>query len=255
MGVSAVLQRLGPVGAPRGAADFVTRLGLWDDPGHADRPRVVVAMIGSADGRATVDGRAGGLGSPADRSLLRELRTSADALLVGAETLIAERYATLLDPPQQEARVARGLPREPLLATISRRMDPRLAEIPLLAEPEQRLIVYTEAEAAAPSAGADVRTHRFAPGELDARACLRHLRTDVGGRLLVSEGGPTLLRALLADGLVDDLVLTIAPALVAGEGPSIVHGPAFDPPQALELREVLRAEDHLFLHYVPAAPA
>jgi len=231
--MSLALQPLGPAGAPQTAADLVARMGLWDDPGHAERPRVVVAMIGSADGRATVEGRAGGLGSPADRSVLRELRCAADALLVGSATLF----------------------KEPLMATISRALDPRLPEIALFAEPEQRVVVYSEAGDEAPSRGADVRTHRFEQGGLNARACLRHLRLELGAKVVVSEGGPTLLRELLAEGLVDDLVLTVAPALVAGEGRSVVHGAVFDPPLDLELREVLRSGGHLFLHYVPAATA
>lgn len=248
------LQQLGPVGDPAGAAALVERLGLWDDQGRGSRPRVVAAMIGAADGHATVDGRAGGLGSPADRSVLRELRTAADALLVGAATLVAERYATLLDDHQQEARAARGRSREPLMATISRGLDPRLLEVPLFAEPGQRLLVCTESDAPIPPRGADVLALRAAPGTLTARRCLEHLHDHEGARVVVSEGGPTLLRELLAERLVDDLVLTIAPALVAGEGRSIVHGPVFDPPVALELRGVLRAEDHLFLHYVPRVP-
>lgn len=245
------LQQLGPIGGPSGAAALAERLGLWDDPGRGERPRVVAAMIGSADGRATVDGRAGGLGSPADRSVLRELRTAADALLVGSTTLIAENYATVLDPPQQDARAARGLPRTPVMATVSRGMDPRLFEIPLLSEEGQRVLICTESPADPPSLRAAVQVARMAPGTLTAGACLRRLRED-GVRVVVSEGGPTLLRELLAGGLVDDLVLTIAPALVAGSGRSVVHGPVFDPPLGLELREVLRGEDHLFLHYVPA---
>ena len=245
------LQQLGPVGGPSGAAALAERMGLWDDPGRGDRPRVVAAMIGAADGRATVDGRAGGLGSPADRSVLRELRTAADALLVGSSTLITEGYATLLDPPQREARLARGLPPTPVMATVSRGLDPRLLEVPLLAEEGQRVLVCTESADEPPPLRADVRVARMAPGTLTPAACLRLLRED-GARVVVSEGGPTLLRELFAGGLVDDLVLTIAPALVAGSGRSVVHGPVFDPPIALELREVLRGEDHLFLHYVPA---
>lgn len=250
------LHQLGPSGDPSDAAALVTRMGLWDDAGHPDRPRVVAAMIGAADGRATVDGRAGGLGSPADRSVLRELRAGADALLVGAATLIAERYATLLDPGQQQARQDRGRERDPLMATISRGLDRRLFDVPLFAEPDQRLLVCTESEVPAPPTVADVQVLRMEPGTLTSRACLQHLRSEFGARVVVSEGGPTLLRELLAEGLVDDLVLTIAPALVAGDGRSIVHGPVLDPPLALELRDVLRGEDHLFLHYVPAgAPA
>lgn len=248
------LQELGPVGGPSGAADLVERMGLWDDDGRGDRPRVVAAMIGAADGRATVDGRAGGLGSPADRSVLRELRTAADALLVGSATLIAEGYATLLDPPQQEARLARGRPREPVMATISRGLDPRLFDVPLFAEEGQRLLVCTESPDAIPPHAADVEVLRMEAGTLSAAACLRRLRADAGARVVVSEGGPTLLHELLAEGLVDDLVLTVAPALVAGDGRSVINGPVFDPPLALELRDVLRGEDHLFLHYVPAVP-
>lgn len=248
------LQPLGPAGPSSDAAAFVERLGLWDDPGRGDRPRVVAAMVGAADGRATVDGGAGGLGSPADRSVLRELRTAADALLVGAATLIAEGYATLLDPSQQEARIARGRPREPVVATISRGPDPRLFDVPLFAEAGQRILVCTESQAALPDRAADVDVLRMGKGMLTAAACLGHLR-EGGARVVVTEGGPTLLRELLADRLVDDLVLTIAPALVAGEGRTVVNGPVFDPPLALRLREVLRGEDHLFLHYVPVGPA
>lgn len=245
------LQQLAPGDGSLAASAFVERLGLWEDPGRGGRPRVVAAMIASADGRATVAGRAGGLGSPADRAVLRELRTAAGALLVGSGTLIAERYATILDPPQQARRVGRGLEPRPLMATISRGLDPRLAAVPLLGEPGQRIHVYTESPGEASSRGAQVVTHRLPPGTLSARACLRHLFAEFGVRVVAAEGGPTLLRELVAERLLDDLVLTVAPLLVAGEGLSVLHGPVFDPPVPLRLQDVLRAEDHLFLRYVP----
>ncbi len=113
--------------------------------------------------------------------------------------------------------------------------------------------MYTEAAGEAATRGAEVTTRHFAAGELSLRACLRDLREACGARLVVSEGGPTLLRELLAERLVDELVLTIAPMLVAGDGRSVVHGPLFDPPAGLRLEDVLRAQDHLFLRYVPVA--
>ena len=106
--VSSALQMLGAAGEEIGAERFVERLALRDEWPAAERPRVVAAMIGSLDGHATVDGRAGGLGNPADRAVLRELRAAADALLVGPGTLIAERYATVLDPDQRERRERAG---------------------------------------------------------------------------------------------------------------------------------------------------
>ena len=82
--------------------------------------------------------------------------------------------------------------------------------------------------------------------------------------LVVTEGGPTLLRELLAEGLVDDLVLTLAPLLVAGTGARSLHGAGARPAGATwRCATSLRSGDHLFLHYAargvsaspPASPA
>ena len=168
--------------------------------------------------------------------------------------MFAERYATVLDGPQQDRRRQAGLPPEPVVATISRRADPALAAVPLFAETGLRIQVYTEAsDPPAFERGADVAVSVVEPGTLSPSACLDHLQRERGADVVLCEGGPTLLHALLADGLVDDLVLTLAPMVVAGDGRSILHGPVFDPPARLALKAVLRGEDHLFLHYAVAA--
>ena len=172
------------------ARKVVRALGLREtsaDPPR--RPRVVAAMIASADGRIAVEGRSVGLGHPADRALLRELRTAVDAILVGTGTLRAERYANLLDDEQRAHRVAAGLEPEPIVATISRRLD-LPGDIPLLAEPTARVQVYTEADGEVPSQGAWVAVQRFEPGELTMPAILEHLRTERGARAILCEGGP-----------------------------------------------------------------
>ena len=251
--MSSALQMLSARDGEIGAERFIERLVLEDESPAADRPRVVAAMIGALDGRATVDGRAGRLGNPADRAVLRELRIAADALLVGPGTLIAERYATLLDAPQRERRERRGLPGEPLVATISRSLDARLAAVPLLSEEQVRAEVLTESDGELPGTAEGVKIVRFEPGALSVRACLHHLRERHEAAVVVTEGGPTLLRGLFAEGLVDDLVLTLAPMLVAGEGRSVLHGPALDPPARLALSDAARSGDHLFLRYRRAA--
>ncbi len=228
------------------ARKVVRALGLRDHDG--DRPRVVAAMIASADGRVAVQGRSVGLGHPADRALLRELRTAVDAILVGTSTLRAERYANLLDDDQRAHRAAAGLEPEPVVATISRRLD-LPADIPLLSEPTARVQVYTEAEGEVPSQGAWVAVQRFEPGELTVPAVLEHLRTERGARTVLCEGGPTLLRELVAADCVDDLMLTLAPMLVAGNAPTPLRGVPLDPPVGLALRDIHRAGDHLFLRY------
>jgi riboflavin biosynthesis pyrimidine reductase len=91
--------------------------------------------------------------------------------------------------------------------------------------------------------------HRFGPGALDLGAVLAHLRTEHGARLVLCEGGPTLLRRLVADGGLDDLFLTVSPLLVAGDAETLLSGPALEPEASLALREVHRSGEHLFLHY------
>jgi riboflavin biosynthesis pyrimidine reductase len=195
-----------------------------------------------------VEGKSVKLGHPDDRALLRELRTGAEAVLVGAATLRAEGYATLLDPDQRAYREERGLPPHPVVATVSRALDLSADEVPLLREGGVPVQVYCEAGDAIDGARADVRvTALGAPLSLaDALADLRAAR---GVRTVVCEGGPTLLRRLVADGLVDDLLLTLSPLLVAGDGPTPLTGAPLAPPPTYALQAVHRADDHLFLHY------
>ena len=248
--MSATLVPLGADGAERTTADLVAALGLGT--GRPDgRPQVAAAMIAAVDGRATVDGRSSGLGHPADTALLRELRTAVDAILVGPGTLRAERYADLLDDDQRERRTARGLAPEPIVATISRRGDVPV-DIPLFAEARARIQVYTEASAAIiDGRGAEVAVERLAAGAATPRAALEHLAAERGVRSVLCEGGPTLLRALVAGRCLDHLLQTLAPLIAGGDGPNVLDGDALDPPVRLGLHDVHRAGDHLFMHYLP----
>jgi riboflavin biosynthesis pyrimidine reductase len=227
--------------------DLVDGLGLRAPRPPGVRPRVVAAMISAADGRATIQGRSVALGHPADRALLRELRAGADAILVGSATLAAERYANLLDPDQRALRKARGEREHPLIATVSRRLD-LLPDTPVLHDPGVEVLVFTESARAAPRVGGRLEVHRFRPGTLTLLGVLDALAAR-GVRGVACEGGPRLLRRLLAEGGLDDLLLTVAPLLAAGDGTSILEGDALTPPARLALRDLHRADDHVFLHY------
>lgn len=229
------------------ARTVVAGLGLRED--NAARPRVVAAMIASADGRATIEGRSGGLGHPADRDLFRELRAGADAILVGTNTITVERYADLLDEEPRAWRTAAGEPREPLLATVDRFSRLRSDDVPIFADPGARVRVYREApDPPFDGARAAVDVVALGEGGVTFAAILADLHA-AGVRGVTCEGGPRLLHEMLAQGCVDDLMLTIAPLAVGGAGPTVLTGDAFNVPHRLELRSVLRADDHLFLHY------
>jgi riboflavin-specific deaminase-like protein len=214
---------------------------------HADRPFLYVAMISTVDGRAALDGNSHGLGDEADLETLLELRTLADAVLIGTGTLRAEGYDRLVrDPARRERRVAAGLAEDPVAVLLSRRFD-----IPwdagLFQAPDQRVLIGTAAPGGVPDVPAPVEVVELA--DPTPAALLAALRMR-GVRSLLCEAGPTLHRALLAAGLVDELFLTVAPVLTGDpDEPSIVTGPRL--PSLIDLR-LLSAAQHgseLFLRY------
>ncbi len=207
-------------------------------------------MIASVDGRAQIHGRSVALGHPADREVFRELRTAADAILVGSRTIEAERYADLLDDHQREHRRAAGRREGPILATVSRRLDVDTG-VPVFNEPETHIQLYTEVEGQLSGCDARVDIHRFAPGTLNFPGILAHLGAEHGVRGVACEGGPHLLRELIVQDCLDHLVLTIAPLLVGGDALMTLAGQPLGELVGLALHDVHRAGDHLFLHYLP----
>lgn len=227
------------------------------DPARRDaagRPRTIGVMVASTDGHATVDGRSGGLGGPEDRVVFRAVRARTDALLVGTGTLNRERYSTTLDPPHRASRLAAGLPAEPLLATITRSfaLD---EDAPLLHEELTRAVVYTETDA--PYAVDPDRVDVVRLPDATPAAALRDLG-DRDVRLVGCEGGPGLLAALVAAGVLDELLLTVSPLLVGGEDPLTILRGDVGPggPQRLAFRGAWRGGDVLFLHHhlIPGSP-
>jgi riboflavin biosynthesis pyrimidine reductase len=184
-----------------------------------------VNMVSTLDGAATgSDGRSGGINNAADKRVFATLRRLADVIVVGAGTVRVERY--------RPARVP--------IVVVSRRGD-----VPesLRTAPPGRVLLATCASAPglAEARAALGDDHVLVLGD-DAvdLAALRAALEAHGHRSLLSEGGPHLLRDLLAAGVVDELTATVVPRLVAGDGLRIAVGPAVDVP--LELTLLL--EDH-----------
>ena len=218
------------------------------DRAPADRPFVYLNMVASADGRAAIEGRSHALGSETDTLLLTELRTLADAVLIGTGTLRAEGYGRLVGNKERVARrTAAGLPPTPAAVLLSRSLDLPW-EAGLFAAAGQPVLVYTGSDTPPPPpVDADLEVVRLA--DPSPAAALADLRAR-GVRALLCEGGPTLNRALFAADLVDELFLTLSPLLAGNaEAPRIIEGDDLPGARPLQLAWVLRHGDELYLRY------
>ncbi len=193
------------------------------------------------------------MGSPLDRQRLEALRDATGASLIGAATLRR-------DDPVMAAGGGR-LPANRIRAVItgSGRISPDgkalfsgRGPLPVVfssavAAPKLQRLLTTTAEVVA-VAGTPA-------GELDLKEILAWLADRDVDRLLI-EGGGRLNYSALAQGVVDEIHLTLAPRLLgAGSGISLLEGPAplGDPFLDLELTGCEQvATGELFLTYTVA---
>jgi riboflavin-specific deaminase-like protein len=218
----------------------------WEQA-HEDRPFVAMNFVATVDGRASMEGVSGPIGSDADTEMLARLRTRFDAVMIGAGTMRAERYGRVIrDPAKREQRERLGLPPDPLMVIVSGRLDLPW-DAPLFTDGGGRALIFTASEAEPPETATSVTVVRH-EGFVELGAALRHLRRECGVRALICEGGPGLHAELEGGNFVDDLFLTIAPKLVGGDAPRIIEGP-LPAIVELELAWLLEKEGELFARY------
>ena len=246
------LRRLLPEPGELTAAEAVEGLGLGDRA-PAGRPYLVLNMVATVDGAATVGHRTAPISDPADRQLFHQLRAQVDAVMAGAGTVRLERYGRLVrDESRRAARAARGQEPDPLAVVVSRSLN-LPADVPLLQDPGSRVVIVTSSDTELAGVAADVTYLR----ESDLAVALRRLRAEHGVRSILCEGGPDLNASLLPAGLVDELFLSIAPVLAGTAGAlTIVDGAPLEAPVALDLVWLLESDGQLFARYaLSAAPA
>jgi diaminohydroxyphosphoribosylaminopyrimidine deaminase/5-amino-6-(5-phosphoribosylamino)uracil reductase len=168
-------------------------LAAWLTGVRQHRPFVVWKVGATLDGRvAAADGTSRWITGPEARAAVHRLRATCDAVVVGSGTALA-------DDPQLTVRDADGqdADRQPLRVVVDRR-----GQLPATAR-----VLDDAAPTLVSSAGS--------PAELLAELFDRDVR-----RVLL-EGGPTLAAAFLRAGLVDEVLVHLAPTFL-GAGPSLV---------------------------------
>ena len=177
------------------------------------RPYLGINMVSSLDGKATLDWRTKGLSSEADRLLFHHLRTQADAVMVGAGTAREERYGRMTKNDElRQKRMNEGRVGDALAVIVSGRLD-LPPDLPLLNEPEQRVVIATASDDEIPGVTGDVEYARTGD---DLPRLLAYLHEEHGVRSVLCEGGPTLNSHLFAAGVVDELFLTLNPKILGG---------------------------------------
>ncbi|MEU6123166.1 pyrimidine reductase family protein [Streptomyces sp. NPDC047123] len=210
-------------------------------------------MVSTLDGAAHHEGRTQPISDATDMRIFGTLRGLADAVVVGAETVRKEGYRPARDREAFAARrAAAGQTPVPAIAVVSAGLDLDFS-LPLFAGPLTPTLVVTGAAApaerieAAEKAGAVV----VIAGEGAAVEPARVAPALAGRGLtrLLTEGGPRLLGQFVAAGALDELCLTVAPMLAAGDAQRIAGGPALAVPERFALASVLEEAGFLFTRY------
>jgi 5-amino-6-(5-phosphoribosylamino)uracil reductase len=220
-----------------------------------ERPYVLLSVAASVDGYIddTTSTRLL-LSNDADFDRVDEVRASADAILVGANTIRRDNPRLLVrSAPRRAARAARGLPENPIKVTLTSSGDLDPAASFFTAGPAGK-IVYASSPAVAKTREqlADVATIVDAGDPPSLPGVLADLAAR-GVRRLMVEGGAVIHRQFLTAGLADEIHLVIAPFFVGDPAaPRFPGDGAFPhhPGNRMELAEVRQIGDVVLLRYL-----
>jgi 5-amino-6-(5-phosphoribosylamino)uracil reductase len=228
---------------------------LYAYPAVGNRYVVRANVIASLDGGATTAGTSGGLGGAGDRRLFAVLRELADVIVVGAGTARAENYSgARMTVAQRHRRHSRGQSEIPPIALVTRSgvLEHDLGVLTSSEVPPLVLTCTAHADDARSRVGAAAEVIDCSvddPDQVDMATALERLAAR-GLLRVLTEGGPSLLGAFIAAGLLDEMCLTSAPVLVGGGAVRIVAGAA-DGLTAMRRSHVLTdGAGYLYARYV-----
>lgn len=180
------------------AAGINVQAGLLEDDGRAlldswltvqrlGRPHVTVKWAQSLDGRAAAsDGTSQWITGPEARADVHERRSAADAIIVGTGTLLGDDPALTARRP--DGTLYDDQPRPVIVGTRATPLDARVRQHP----------------------------RPFMQDEGDDLPDLLDRLKELGAHRVFIEGGPTLASSFLRAGLVDDVLVYLAPTLLGG---------------------------------------
>jgi riboflavin biosynthesis pyrimidine reductase len=209
-----------------------------------NRPWTYSNFVQSLDGMTSLLGRFGSGGhiseSPEDRWLMDLLRAHADAVVMGANTLVFERFY-MGNPRGPVFKIAnaemlefrRKLGRGKLKNIfVTNAANLRLADFRVFdGDLVDAYVATTTAGAAKLRAQKHPHVTILEAGEwprVDLKLTLRKFREELGIRYLLCEGGPTLYGSMSKAGLIDEKFVTVSPVEVGQTAPPEQEMAEFD---------------------------
>jgi len=219
----------------------------------SDRPYTLLSCSVSLDGYLGDHKPRLALSNEADFDRVDQVRATCDAIMVGAVTVRTDNPRLLIrSPARREQRTAQGLASSPMKITVTNRVDLDACSNFFTTGDVEKL-VYTST-ARVPDARARLGpVATIVDGGRDVR--MRRLSEDLAdrgvGRLMV-EGGGVVHTQFLADDLVDELQLVVAPFFVGdSSAPRFVTDGRFpwNADRRATLAEVRQIGDVVLLRY------
>ncbi len=216
---------------------------------------VRACMVVTGDGSFVgPDGLSGSISSATDREVFNACRAMADVYLVGAQTVLAERYRPAkADPRWRDTRLSRGQSAAPRMAIVSRRCDLNWRDPSFTGSDEPPLVITSERSDPAlrdqaKAAGCEVAiagAEWLEPADILMSLAVRGLTR------ITCEGGPMLLRELVRADLIDELDLTLSPTLTSAPAPERTGAAVL---RRMALAQLIEDAGFLFARYLRQTP-
>ena len=222
-----------------------------------NRPYVFINVAMTADGKIdTFERKGSAISSTRDKERVDELRALADGILVGGKTLLEEQpKLTVKSEARRAERVNRGLSPNPVKIGVATIADIPLKSDFITAGPARKVIFttsQTSIEQIVKLRALDVEVFIDAAPRVDLNKMILTIK-KIGVDHLMVEGGGTMNFELMRLGLVDELMIYVAPMIFGGaNAPTLADGLGLMRNDAIEMKlmDVEKWEDGgIFLRY------
>ena len=211
------------------------------------RPRVILSAAISLDGKIATKDKDSALSSGQDKARFHRLRAKADAILVGINTV-------KIDDPLLTVRHAKGKNPTRVILDSSGSISPKSQIVKTCHAVPTIIAVSKKAPKKNIARLAKYPLQIVVSGQtkIDIKRLLGILQKQ-GIKTMLLEGGGMLNWEFIHQGLVDELVITVAPLVVGGkDAVTLVEGNGFSKiancPK-LKLQNVIRQKNEIVLHY------